>query len=80
MGEEGVSSLKVWETVSKRLIERKKVSRASILMFLQKLRKQGVAHANEDGAIISYHAHRWMHPRIYVMLVRERAKKLALKC
>lgn len=42
VGEEGVGSRKIWETVSERLIERKKVSRASIIMFLEKLRKQGV--------------------------------------
>ena len=42
VGEPGVGSRRVWETVSERLIERKKVSRASIIMFLEKLRKQGV--------------------------------------
>ena len=42
VGEDGVGSRKIWETVSERLIERKKISRASIIMFLEKLRAQGV--------------------------------------
>jgi hypothetical protein len=34
VGEDGVGSRKIWETVSKRLTEKKKISRASIIMFL----------------------------------------------
>lgn len=42
-----MGSRKVWETVSERLMERKKVSRASIIMFLEKMRKQRVL-GNKD--------------------------------
>ncbi len=50
VGEEGVDSRKVWETVSGQLIVRKKVSRASIIGFLEKLRKQGfLGHKDATG-------------------------------
>ena len=48
VGGDGVGSRKVWETVLERLTERKKVSRASIIMFLEKLRKQGVLRHIEE--------------------------------
>lgn len=48
VGGDGVGSRKVWETVLERLTERKKVSRASIIMFLEKLRKQGIL-GNKGG-------------------------------
>lgn len=40
-GEEGAGSREVWELVSDRLAERKTISRASIIISLEKVRKQG---------------------------------------
>ena len=64
VGEEGVGSRKIWETVSERLIERKKVSRASIIMFLEKLRKQDILGNKEETGKGGYR-------RIYYPLMDE---------
>lgn len=60
-----MGSRKVWETVSERLIERKKVSRASIIMFLEKLRKQDIlGYTDKTG--------KGGHRRIYYPLMSEK--------
>ena len=47
-GDQGVSTRKVREYVLERQTERKKISPASIIGFLEKLRKQGVLRHIEE--------------------------------
>lgn len=64
VGEEGVGSRNIWETVSERLTEKKKISRASIIMFLEKLRTQGVLGCKDETG-------KGGHRRIYYPLMDE---------
>jgi predicted transcriptional regulator len=63
-GEQGVSSREVREFVLERQTERTKISRASIIGFLEKLRKQGVLRHQEE---------KWQggHRKIYFPLMNE---------
>ncbi len=65
VGDDGVGSRRVWETVSERLTESKKISRASIIMFLEKLRKQEILGNKEATGKGGYR-------RIYYPLLDER--------
>lgn len=63
-GEQGVSSREVREYVLERQTERTKISPASIILFLEKLRKQGV---------LRHHEEKWQggHRKIYFPLMDE---------
>jgi predicted transcriptional regulator len=65
VGEEGVGSRKILETVTERLTEKKKISRASIIMFLEKLRTQGVLGCKDATG-------KGGHRRIYFPLMHEK--------
>ena len=64
-GEEGVNSRQVRDYVLENQTERTKISRASIIMFLEKLRKQGVLrHIEEKNP--------GGHRKVYFPLMNER--------